>query len=222
MNDIEFDAFLESVIKEKGREYIEYTEELDKPHVFSRSFEWKMNRMIKKQNRYSFYPTTRLPLRKTVLIAVIMILMMTIMVVTVSAFREAIWSFIMSIFDTHTHVTVEADENAPEEILKIYEIKELPVGYYLEELNDLVYTIKTVYSNGKDRLTLRQSVKKEYKANVNTENNEALPVYVGDYAGFSIEYEGFSFLEWETEDYVFSLTGSFGKDELITIAETIQ
>ena len=222
MNDMEFDAFLESVIKENGREYIDYNEEWDKSHVFSRSFERKMKRIIGKQEKYRFYPTTRLPLRKAIMVAAIAIIMMTMLVVTVSAFGKAIWGFIMSIFDTHTHVTMEANEEAPDNIMEIYEVSELPEGYYLEEQNDLVFTIKTVYSNGTDRLTLRQSVKKEYKADIDTENNEARPVYVGDYLGFIIEYDGYSFLEWETDRYVFSLNGCFGKSELISIAETVK
>ena len=65
-------------------------------------------------------------------------------------------------------------------------------------------------------------MKKEYKADIDTENNDAHPVYVGDYLGFLIEYDGYSFLEWETDLYVFSLNGCFGKTELISIAETVK
>lgn len=222
MNDMEFDAFLESVIKENGREYIDYNEEWDKPHVFSHSFERKMRRIIGKQERYGFYPTTRLPLRKALVLAVLVIIMMTVLMVTVSAFRDAIFGFFMSVFDTHTRFTVETNDDTPNSIINIYEPTILPKGFEIQTRDELPYKVVTEYDYGELFIVIQQYIKAGYSPDVNTEQANPKPIMINNYKGFIIEIPNHCHITWETDEYVFSVGSNVSKDELIEIVESIK
>ena len=120
---------------------------------------------------------------------------MAVLALSVEASRNAIFNFFMDVFRPFTHVTVKEDTNAPEQIVDIYGITELPEGYELVQRNDLVDTIKTVYSNDVNNLTLRQSVKKDYHSNIDTQNSTPEAIAVNGYNGFIVDYGELCYLE---------------------------
>ncbi len=218
MTDELFDMLLEKAIKSFGEQYVNVDDALLAPHRFSRSFERRANRLIKRQSAVPITVNKRHSLKRTLTIAAVIVILMAVLALSVEASRNAIFNFFMDVFRPFTHVTVKEDTNAPEQIVDIYGITELPEGYELVQRNDLVDTIKTVYSNDVNNLTLRQSVKKDYHANIDTQNSTPEAIAVNGYNGFIVDYGELCYLEWETEHYIFSLMGSFGKEEIIEIA----
>lgn len=224
MTDSQFDIFLEKSIKGYGNEYIDFPEDLYEPHVFSKGFEKKMSRIIKSERSF-YFPAIKTPLRRLVTAAITIIVLMSVMTMSVSAFRDAFIGFIARIFDTHTEVQTIDDDNAPLSIEDIYAIT-VPEGFELVYADDDLSNrpcCSFSYIKNNEYIFFTQFVKSEYDVNVNTENNPTEYIEINGYNGYIIDLENDEYyISWDSGDYVFDITGNIGKDTLIDIAETVQ
>ena len=218
MTDERFDLLLGKAIKSFGEQYVTFDDALFVPHKFSRSFERKMKRLIKQQRTAPIKVTNRRSLKRTLIVAAVIVILMAVLALSIEATRNAIFNFFMDIFRPFMAVSVKEDESAPDDILDIYGLTMLPEGYELVCREEIIKSYKTVYSNDVDELTLRQSVKTDYHEYIDTQHSTQEPAVVNGYNGYIVEFTNSNYLVWETEQYIFTLTGSLDKAELVEIA----
>ena len=219
MTDKQFDVFLENTIKNFGEDYIDFSEETIIQHTFSKKFERKMARLIRRQKSF-YFPMIRTPLRRTVTIMVTVIIILSTTVISVSALREAFIRFITEIFDTHTEVQTIQDDTAPESFEDIYVITNIPDGFEIVFQNDNaegIPLLMTEYRNGQQRIIFSQYIKSRYDVNVNTEGYEMERIYINGNEGFMVDMVNDYYIAWDNGDYIFEIVGNVDENILIDI-----
>lgn len=216
--------FLKSQSKAMETNISIFSEDLFEPHVFLKKFEKRMSRLIKSEKSF-YFPAVKTPLRRLVTVAITIIVLMSVMTVSVSAFRDAFIGFIARIFDTHTEVRTIDDGNAPSSIEDVYTIT-APEDFELVYADDVLTNqlcCSFSYVNNNEYVIFTQFVKSEYDVNVNTENNSTEYIEINGYDGYIIDLGNDEyFISWDNGDYVFDITGSIIKDALIKAAKTVQ
>lgn len=224
MTDKQFDVFLENTIKNFGEDYIDFSEETIIQHTFSKRFERKMARLIRQQKSF-YFPMIKTPMRRIVTIMVTAVIVLSTMVMSVSALREAFIRFITEIFDTHTKVQTIQDDTAPESFKDIYAITNIPDGFEIVFQNDDITeapALITEYRNGQQRIIFSQSIKSRYVVNVNTEGYEMTKVDINGNEGFIVDFADDIYIVWDNGDYILEIDSNIGKDTLIDVAKSVQ
>ena len=105
---------------------------------------------------------------------------------------------------THTVVTVEKDNSAPDKLKKIYEITELPEGFELTK-SFCSYDSKYVHEYHKDGMYIRfeQWAKDRYTANDDTEYADIEYISINGHEGYIIKLDEDCIVAWTDEEYVF-------------------
>lgn len=202
MTENQFEELLKRSIKTYGAGYIEIPEEMWKPHTFSKKFERRMQRLIRREQSF-YFPLVRTPLRRVITILVTALVALTVMAMSVSAIRNAVIGFISDVFDTHTEVWVDSDEQAPETLEELYEITEIPEGFQLAYADVTDNMNESIYVNGKNYFYFRQYTKWSYIVNQDTENDDMQQITVNGCKGFLIDYKNGYCLTWDEGEYVF-------------------
>lgn len=224
MTDKQFDVFLENTIKNFGEDYIDFSEETIIQHTFSKRFERKMARLIRQQKSF-YFPMIRTPLRRTVTIIVTVVIVLSTMVMSVSALREAFIRFITEAFNTHTEVQAIQDDTAPESFEDIYVITNIPDGFEIVFQNDNITeapALITEYRNSQQRIIFSQYIKSRYDVNVNTEGFEMVRIDINGNEGFMVDMIDNIYIAWDNGDYIFEIDSNVGKDILIDMAKSVQ
>lgn len=224
MTDEQFDLFLEQSIKKYGENYIN-EEELDyTPHEFSPAFEKKMAKLIKKQKSF-YYPMIKTPLRYSVTIAITILVILSTMVMSISALRSAFIGFITEMFDDHTDIQMVQNDNAPTSFEDIYAITKIPDGFeltYKTENADWEPCLVSDYYSEYNYLIFEQHLKSTYNVAVNTEGYEMIPIKINAYDGFVVNMNNCYYIVWDSGNYVFTITSDLSKIALIEVAESVQ
>lgn len=224
MTEKQFDIFLKNTIKNFGEDYIDFSEETTVQHTFSKKFERKMARLIRRQKSF-YYPAVKTPIRRAVTIAVTTAIVVSTMVMSVSALREAFINFITEIFNTHTDVQTISDNSAPESFEDIYAITNIPDGFEIVFQNDNITEtpmLITEYRNGNERIIFTQYIRSRYAASVNTEGYEMVRIEINGDEGFMVDMDGDIYIAWDNGDYVLEIESNIGKNSLIDVANSVQ
>ncbi|MGN1136300.1 MAG: DUF4367 domain-containing protein [Oscillospiraceae bacterium] len=224
MTEKQFDSFLERTIKNFGDEYIDFSEDTIIQHTFSREFERKMSKLIKQQKSF-YFPMIKTPVRRIVIVLITAAIVLSTMVISVTAIREAFINFITEIFDTHTEVQIIQDDTAPDFFEDIYAITDIPDGFEIVFQNDNIEEtplLITEYQNGQEYVIFCQNIKSKYDVNVNTEGYEMIQIYINGNEGFMIDMGDDIYITWDNGKYILEISGNIGKDELIGIANSVQ
>ena len=224
MTEKQFDSFLERTIKNFGDEYIDFSEDTIIQHTFSREFERKMSKLIKQQKSF-YFPMIKTPVRRIVIVMITAAIVLSTMVISVTAIREAFINFITEIFDTHTEVQIIQDDTAPDFFEDIYAITDIPDGFEIVFQNDNIEEtplLITEYQNGQEYVIFCQNIKSKYDVNVNTEGYEMIQIYINGNEGFMIDMGDDIYITWDNGKYILEISGNIGKDELIGIANSVQ
>ncbi len=224
MTDKQFDAFLENTIKNFGEDYIDFSEDEIIQHTFSRSFERKMARLIRHQKSF-YFPMIKTPVRRIVTVMITAAVILSTMVMSVSALREAFLRFITEVFDTHTKVQTIQDDTAPESFEDIYAITNIPDGFEIVFQNDNIEGIPeliTEYQNGQEYIIFSQYIKSQYRVSVNTEGYEMVRVNINGNEGFEIDMGDSYYITWDNGDYILIISGNIGKSALIDMINSVQ
>ncbi len=185
-------------------------------HIFSSEFNKKMELIIK-PNKISKKITAK---RLWVCITAAVIAA-TILAVNVGAIRDFFHKFFMEVFSTHTTVQSNEIENTPEHISDKFAI-ELSDDFALSNTFESDIMNRYEYINGSKYIFFSQTVKSVYDVNVNTENHSLEYVSVNGNDGYLIDLGNEEFyISWDSNNYMFEITGNIGKNELISIAESV-
>lgn len=224
MTEKQFDSFLGRTIKNFGDEYIYFSEDTIIQHTFSKEFERKMSKLIKQQKSF-YFPMIKTPVRRIVIVMITAAIVLSTMVISVTAIREAFINFITEIFDTHTEVQTIQDDTAPDFFEEIYAIPDIPDGFEIVFQNDNTEEtplLITEYQNGQEYVIFCQNIKSKYDVNVNTEGYEMIQIYINGNEGFMIDMGDDIYITWDNGKYILEISGNIGKDELIGIANSVQ
>lgn len=193
-------------------------------HRFSRRHKKKMKAMFK---AFSGKPKKKMPLKRRLIVAVIVILLASFMGITAVAVASKFGIFNVSV--THTTIGVTDTTGSPKQIEDIYYIPVLPEGYavYQYDANaDWVSWIITK-TDGPGELLFSQHVKEDYSSLINNGNSGINFINVGEYEGYYVDfgYDQLS-LNWDHGDYVLSFFSSNSDtmtvDDLIELALTVR
>ena len=225
MTEKEFDIILEQTIKENAAEYIDYSENFDEPHEFSCSFEKKMNRLIK-QERSSYYPLIKTPLRRLTTMLVTMIVSISTLALTIFAVESVIESFNVDTHEKYTNVIAVDDPTAPTKILYKYEL-----DYDLSGYTETVYSDDTIqygvsYQKDTHIIYMVQTPKSlYYNVRFNTENSPTglQQIYINGHEALYFEtYDHSHCVAINMDDYIIDIGTNISKDELMKLAESIK
>ena len=198
-------------------------------HTFSKKFERKMIKLIKQGYSEPAKHHKITPKRLFVCITAALIAAV-IMIFSVGAVWNFFRNFFVQIFETHTDVQSVATDNAPLDFSDIYEITADMSDYELilcsEDSSDRTY----IYQNNNCKIYFTQSIKEYYDISVNTEGYDMETISVKGHEGFYVDmYNHYSkIVNWDNGDYIlfiyvtYDTEYNFSKDELITLAESVQ
>lgn len=212
-------------------------------HVFSKRFERKIRRLRKIADST---PMPKVTLKKLPIYIAAAILA-ALLAVTAGA-GKFFKNFIMEIFDTHTDVTADFNNNAPDTIKDIYsdymsdsdnpqvdfkdkyEITADLKGFELDSMTEDIFERQRVYKNPHCIIIFTQKIKKYYDMAVNTEGYKIETVTINGNDGFYIDMykQNAKYLTWDNGDYIFILNVicdnnyNINKNDIIETAESVQ
>lgn len=221
MTDKKFEIFLENTIKNFGEDYISFSEETLIEHKFSKSFERKMERLIRRQRRF-YRPEVKMSFKRTVSAVFTAMIVLSVLAIGVSAIVS---HFMTKRFETHTNVQAVQDDTAPENFKDIYNIAKIPEGFEIVYQNDNYENapwLTTEYRNNQSYIAFTQYIKSAYSPNLNTEGYEMIPAEINGCEGFVIDWGDGSYIAWDNGDYVFELIGNININEMKKIADSVQ
>lgn len=190
-------------------------------HEFSEEFEKKMNKLIKKRN-LPFYMLINTAGKRIAGIAIGIIVALSAAVISIEALREGFVDFITMIFGDHSVVCSVETENAPEIIEEIYGITADMSGYEVIFEEHGAYTIHIGYAKDNNVIIFKQYIKNK-EINYNTENSEILSVDInGREAIYYLDKHNYHNIIWDNGYYTFFLSSDISKDELISLAESVE
>lgn len=215
------ELFLRSFSKADELEMAKYLVKDSFSHVFSVGFEKKMNRLISKHNRISL--RTRRKISKSLLAAVIALIVLFAGLMSVSASRQKIVEFIESISKRETTIVLKDFEaDAPETIETEYTLGTIPDGFTINQYDKEDVSVFIVWTNQKgESIVFSQDV--VYGAFIMDNEHDyekfemyGYPAYIyGDETGYAIS--------WSDGSYHFSIVAPKDyKDDLINMAKNIK
>lgn len=163
-----------------------------------------------------------LNIRKRIMIAAIIILILAFMTGFVIMFISNEFKGVVHYDNTHLFAVNVAD--SPNVIEEEYALSVVPDGYELYETSHISIELSTVYKNGNKELIFTQTVKSEYAPHINTEGYELQKTDVNGCNAVFVEFKDEigtnSLVIWDNDEYILELYGEFTKDELMDLANS--
>lgn len=164
-----------------------------------------------------------LTLRKRLLIAALIIILLAFVTGFVIMFRSN--GFEGIVYNDNTHLFAINTEGCPPTIERVYVLSVVPEGYELIESSTRGASEYTLYRNPQtnQELIFKQWVKSEYNAHINTEGYELRETEINGCNAVCIDFtdekEIGSMVIWEDQDYILELNCDFGLDESLKLAQ---
>lgn len=222
MNKEILEEALETVYKDEFAEF-----DCPQKHRFSLRHNIKMRRIfslykknVKKMNAPS------IKFRRKLIPALIIIILLTI--VTGCA-AIIISHFIITEHENNTQLKAEDFSGGKETIEEIYYISALPDGF--ECVNELKPEMSggtehwITYANDNLVIAFFQSTKESYDAHYSAEESDLEHITINGQSALYIDYGSdidSGTIVWDNGDYIFEVTGTFPKNKLIELAESVK
>ena len=185
-------------------------------HRFSSQFERKMKRLE------GGGAPARLTPRRLFICVTAALIAAVLAASSVGAVRDFFKRFFTETFSTHTAVQSADTAEAPETIEAVYTI-DVPEGFETEDAFMSDIFCNTTYVNNNKHIYFSQNEKSAFDVNVNTEDHTMEYVEINGCDGFIVDISNeVSYISWDNGEYIFEISGSIGKNELISVAETVQ
>lgn len=193
----------------------------NKDITFSKEFERKMDKLIKKDKRIHF--STRQKITKGLIAAIIAIIVAFTGLMSVSATRTPFIEFIKKVFPQFNEVTLSEKSTPPVERIETeYTLTDLPKGFEIKEYQKDDLGVFTIWKNTIDdsEIIFSQEIL-DPNLSIDTEHNYK-EIYINNYNAYLNQYEFNSSLKWTDGHYWFTLSVPYNlNDELINMAENI-
>ena len=203
-------AALESLPKEN---------ELD--HIFSGRFLRKMKALLKYERRGSFGRFTTQLGRVVAAVLVLVIMLNTVLVVSVEAYREKFFEIIQTVTERFTSFFVEVDDDAPVTEFVPIEPPYIPEGF--EEIERFAdeFVIEIVYSNGDQDICYSQIKAGVGVMYIDTEDAGTEQVQIGAQEVYAITEDNMITVYWVCDGSEFLIISNAAHDQIFAVAEGI-
>ena len=220
--------FLKQVLDMYVEEFYETlpSKEEQSKETFSPEFEAKMQKLINKQKKFYYYWINTATKRVA---AVVLALLVSLATVTfsVKAIREPFIQFIVETFEKFSSIIFNNDEDDNQPALATVEFRKavpeyIPEGYTIksETESDAIYHI--IYTNGVSNIVYSQTINYHTVAQADTENTTYKEIIINGLEGVIYTKNESNNVIFNTENYVFTITGPVEIAELIKIAESVK
>ena len=204
----------------------EYISMLDSPteqHIFSSKFEKRMNKLIKRRKKPYYKIINTAGKRVAVIIGIFVIISFST-IMSVGALREAFKNFFVSIFEKFSIVRSFDESSSPESIEATYTITSGLDKYTISFQEQDEISNNTVYEDEDGHIIdFCQYVKSAYDTMINTENAVIETIEInGKEAIIYRDNHNYYNIIWDIGDYIITINSNIGKDELISIANSVQ
>ncbi|NLN41742.1 MAG: DUF4367 domain-containing protein [Clostridiales bacterium] len=204
-------------INEYNMDNVYYPTELDE----------KMKKLIssykKRNKRKEMWKTGRKIFTKVAVFLFITILGMSILAVSVEAFRMKIFNFVVEVQDKLTSVGLEENDEVTDDSSHIYMPSYIPEGYKIMDVQSFKYITAIQYVNDTgDTIFFEQCKEGQSILRIDTENAESNRVIINGIEAFIINKNQMTGLVWHESEMTFTLMGTLNENELIKMAESIK
>lgn len=199
-------------------------------HKFSRRFERRMKKLISQVNTLQYTPVrARMPLKKALAIAAIIVLASTLLVgATIAGYK--LWeSFYVRDYSDFSTLYISQIEGAPKTLEEKYDIGADMSGYVRTVTfeNEYMFCVDYTVSDTDKWFSFEQTTRGISEQTwLDTEDAIVMPreVTVSGYKGFFCQDKyGARVLVWDTGDYILSAGGNpISEEELMRLAESVQ
>lgn len=193
-------------------------------HTFSPAFERNMARLIKTQRRPGHALVSTRPRRAALALAAMLVLMTSLML-TVSALREPVLRLIVVAQEKYSDVSYDNTENLPNTLETLFAPTKLPRGYRLDETQTIDYETfyQLIYCGDADaEIIYKQIVIAGTRMTIDTEGVETQRVLVGGREGIYYSNKGFQSVIWDDGQYSYALMGKVTKAQLLRAARSLR
>lgn len=187
---------------------------------FSKKFEKSMDKLIRKNNRIQF--STRRTVTKSLLAAIIAIMVLLTGLMSVAATREPIIEFIKKVLPKYNDITLSENSVLPVDTIETeYTIGSLPEGFRLVTYQKDDYGVFSVWKNDAgEEFAFSQNLL-DSSLTINNEGNYQ-ELNMNGYEAYLNVYAQNSVLTWTDGVYWFTLSVPEScKDEILIMAENI-
>lgn len=199
---------------------------------FSDEFEEKMRKLIEKQKKFYYYWVNTAGKRAAAIIAALFV-GLTAVTFGVKAIREPFLRFIVETFEKFSSIIFMNDDDnsgqssisADAEIeFEVISPQYIPEGFILDStIEDEVRYYATYLNENKTlAITYMQTITNDTVLQVDTENTTYNNIKINDYEAINYSKNGTNTVVFNSDKYVFTVTGSIDMDEIIKIAESIK
>jgi hypothetical protein len=212
----------EAVVRADIRELEAMPADHEIEHEFSKRFERRMGKLIRRGKTGSpAGGAVFLRRRAVALAAAIVILLATAM--SVSAVRAAVFEFITEVYEKFTHIFFEesppSQESADE--LSIRRPSFIPEGFELVS-EKTAGPVLLVYEKGSDYISYSQQRLKDVSMDINTEGAELEEL---EFNGLPAKYysnRGVQNLLWYDDEYLYMVSSTLDRDTVFRIAGSVE
>lgn len=217
--------FIQALEEEFNKRFDEDVAELEagEQYDFSIKHNKKMQKLIKRQRKPYFKLISTAGRRIACVSAAIVILSASVL--SVSAIRKPLFSFVSSIFSDHTVISAESGTNldSPETIENEYYISELPDGFILKNETKTSVSVEALYTKDDSFILFTQTTLKNYKESYDNEHS-SLTAFTDDngqeYLYVSTGNE--TTIIWNGGHYVFTISGNLNKESAMKLCKSIK
>lgn len=200
----------------------EVTEEGVEDYQFSKSFERKMNKLIKQERRATFYGRFQGVGKKIAVFFLVMLLISSVAVISVEGFREKFFHVVATIFNEFT-LFEYTDTSELEEFQTILP-KYIPDGYEMVQQRSVENKLSTSYNNESGNYFTVYQIKIVVKENtMDIEYDEAKKIKVnGEEAELLIKKNEYICVIWYMGDIQYVvLSDALHEEDLLAIASSV-
>lgn len=196
--------------------------EEDLSHEFSKTFEKKMNKLIREQKRTPFMRSFITYGKRAAAIFFIIVGISFVTTMSVEAYRVKFFEIITEVWEEFTSVRYSTENGITDTILEPITPEYIPEGFTIieEELDD--YGNRIIYENiDNDEIFYEQRVMSN---GVIIFDTEGITVQTMEIEGQEINYftnKGVSQVYWNNYLYIFTLHSTIGEEEIIKIARSV-
>ncbi len=207
-------------------EILSNKEEIDSISIPDSMDEWfesfHKNRRRKEKRKKLLKQMKKISLKVAVFTG-ILFAVMTVVTMTVEAFRVRVFNLILTDHNIYTEFDFSEDgsnQTIPDiELDSFYYLSYIPVGYYYKDCSVAGTSVTIEYTNGDNIITFDQDkVGTSYQ--IDTENAEIKEITIGEYEGRLITKNDRSMLIWTEDENIFVLFGKISGNELMQMAES--
>lgn len=216
MNDI-FDSLIQTSANALADEALYDTE--CEEFEFSQEHQKKMNALFRGEQKKYKKVQMKKSMRKISAVAAVFIVILSIFVMSVSAWRVKILNFVLNISQTDSDIDFDGDGNDS------YDSDGINLGYIPK---DFVLTKKDT-DNGLYLKFEKDTYYFSFKMNtvtanmgIDTENADMEKISINGHEGIYSENDNHNILVWYDEEFAYSIVGNSEKSDIVKIAENIK